>query len=68
VIVASLLQGLFIPAVATLYFAGALQAEGNYGGFIFYYNGRSFAYFAAPHFTCERKVWRETLEALRKSG
>jgi hypothetical protein len=43
----SLLQGLFIPAVTTLYFAGALQAEGNHEGFIFYYNGRSFAYFVA---------------------
>jgi hypothetical protein len=56
---ASLPQGLFILAVAILYFAGALQAEGNHDGFISYYNGRSFACFAAPHFACERKVWRE---------
>jgi hypothetical protein len=63
---ASLPQGLFIPAVTTLYFAGALQVEGNYDGFISYYNRRFFACFAAPHFTCERKVWREMLEALQE--
>jgi hypothetical protein len=59
---ASLLQGLFILAVATLYFAGALQAEGNHDGFIFYYNEHSFACFAAPHFACSFEPYRLVTE------
>jgi hypothetical protein len=56
VILASLLQGLFIPTVTALYFAGALKTKCSYYGSISHNNRGSFAGSAAPHFHAKEKV------------
>jgi hypothetical protein len=55
-------QGLFIPMVTALYFAGALKTKCNHYGFISHNNRGSLAGSVAPHFHAKEKVWRETVE------
>jgi hypothetical protein len=62
VILASLLQGLFIPTVTALYFTGALKTKCSHYGSISHNNRGSLAGSVAPHFHAKEKVWRETVE------